>query len=55
MKELEGRPITVRVTGQTTLFVTNFPPSADELYIRELFSKVRLHNLVKLLQLLIIR
>lgn len=40
MKTIEGNQIEVQVGTGTTLFVTNFPPTADEKYIRELFSKV---------------
>ena len=43
MKMVDGRPVAVRVTGQTSIFVTNFPAAADELYIRELFSGVSLY------------
>jgi hypothetical protein len=36
----DGRTIEVQITTGTTLFVTNFPPTADEAYIRNLFSEV---------------
>lgn len=41
-KTLEGSTISIRTENQTTVFVTNFPPTADEAYIRDLFSSVRL-------------
>lgn len=37
MKTFEGRTIEVQVGTGSTLFVTNFPPTADETYIRDLF------------------
>ena len=39
MKDFDGHVIQVQVGTETTLFVTNFPPAADEIYIRTLFSK----------------
>ncbi|EZF38461.1 hypothetical protein H102_07338 [Trichophyton rubrum CBS 100081] len=36
-KILEGNQVTVEPVTDTTIFVTNFPPTADENYIRELF------------------
>ncbi|EEQ35563.1 Splicing factor [Microsporum canis] len=36
-KFLEGNEVTVEPVTDTTVFVTNFPPTADENYIRELF------------------
>ncbi|KAF3479998.1 U4/U6 snRNA-associated-splicing factor PRP24 [Arthroderma uncinatum] len=36
-KVLEGNEVTVEPVTDTTVFVTNFPPTADENYIRELF------------------
>ena len=45
----EDRSISVHVTEQRTLFVTNFPSIADELWIRKRFSKVgELHVLENL-------
>ena len=40
-KIFDGNTIEVQVGTGTTLFVTNFPASADEDYIRNLFSEVR--------------
>lgn len=39
-KTLDGNTITVHLGSGATLFVTNFPPAADEAYIRDLFQKV---------------
>ena len=39
-KIFDGNTIEVQVGTGTTLFVTNFPASADEAYIRNLFDKV---------------
>ncbi|KAL1968177.1 hypothetical protein VTN77DRAFT_2012 [Rasamsonia byssochlamydoides] len=38
-KELDGRTIEVQIGSGSTLFVTNFPPTADEAYIRNLFRE----------------
>jgi RNA recognition motif-containing protein len=38
-KDFHGNTIEVKVDTDTTLFVTNFPPTADEEYIRNLFGK----------------
>ena len=40
MKTFDGNAIEVQVGTGSTLFVTNFPPTADEAYIRDIFSKV---------------
>ncbi|EEP81269.1 conserved hypothetical protein [Uncinocarpus reesii 1704] len=37
-KVLEGRTISVQLETKATLFVTNFPPEADEAYIRRIFG-----------------
>ncbi|MCJ1282823.1 Splicing factor [Xylographa opegraphella] len=39
MKLFEGKEIEVQVGTGSTLYVTNFPPIADEIYIRDLFGK----------------
>lgn len=39
-KTLDGNTIQVHLGSGATLFVTNFPPAADEAYICELFQKV---------------
>lgn len=39
-KSVEGRAIEVQIGTGSTLYVTNFPPSADEAYIRDLFKGV---------------
>jgi RNA recognition motif-containing protein len=38
-KDFHGNTIEVKLDTDTTLFVTNFPPTADEEYIRNLFGK----------------
>ena len=40
MKDFDGNEIQVHPGSEATLFVTNFPPIADEDYIRRLFSPV---------------
>lgn len=40
MKKFDGRVIEVQLGTGSTIFVTNFPPIADEDFIREKFSKV---------------
>ena len=40
MKTFDGNAIQVQVGTGSTLFVTNFPKTADEAYIREKFSQV---------------
>ena len=40
LKDFRGNTIEVQVGTGTTLYVTNFPPSSDESYIRDLFGKV---------------
>ncbi|PGH01534.1 hypothetical protein AJ79_07881 [Helicocarpus griseus UAMH5409] len=37
-KTLEGQTISVQLGTDTTLFVANFPPTADEAYVRDLFT-----------------
>lgn len=39
-KSFNGNTIEVQLDAGSTLWVTNFPPTADEAYIRGLFSKV---------------
>ncbi|KAI9789094.1 MAG: Splicing factor [Peltula sp. TS41687] len=39
MKYLEGHAIEVQVGKGTTLYVTNFPPAADESFLRDLFKE----------------
>lgn len=39
-KSLGGYTVAVEVVDDSTLFVTNFPPTADEAYIRRLFQEV---------------
>ena len=39
-KSFNGNTIEVQLDAGSTLWVTNFPPTADEAYIRDLFSKV---------------
>lgn len=40
MKSFDGRPIEIQLGTELTLFVTNFPPTADEDFIRQKFAKV---------------
>jgi RNA recognition motif-containing protein len=40
MKEIMGRAIEIQVGAGTTVFVTNFPPTADEASIRDIFKDV---------------
>ena len=40
MKEFGGREIQIQVGGGTTLYVTNYPPAADEGWLREQFQEV---------------
>ncbi|OAX81674.1 hypothetical protein ACJ72_03988 [Emergomyces africanus] len=37
-RTFEDQTISVHIGANTTLFVTNFPPTADEAYVRDLFS-----------------
>lgn len=39
MKSFDGNPIEIQVGTGLTLFVTNFPPTADEDFIRQKFEK----------------
>ena len=38
---MHGEEIAVHLAWQSTLYVTNFPESADDKFIRDLFGKVR--------------
>ncbi|KIK69665.1 hypothetical protein GYMLUDRAFT_212399 [Collybiopsis luxurians FD-317 M1] len=38
-KRIQGQEIAVHLAWQSTLYVTNFPESADDSYIRDLFGK----------------
>ena len=40
MKTFDGNAIEVQIGTGSTLYVTNFPPTADENFIREKFEKV---------------
>lgn len=40
MKTFDGRDIHVEVGGGTTLYVTNYPPAADDAWLRSHFSTV---------------
>lgn len=40
LKDFDGNEIEVQVGVGSTLFVTNFPPTADEEYIQTTFSPV---------------
>ena len=39
-KKFDGESIQISLGTLSTLFVTNFPPQADEKFIRDLFSAV---------------
>lgn len=39
-KRIHDEEIAVHMAWQSTLYVTNFPESADDKYIRDLFGKV---------------
>lgn len=39
-KRVHGEEIAVHLAWQSTLYVTNFPESADDKFVRELFGKV---------------
>lgn len=41
MKTLDDRAIEVQIGSGSTLYVCNFPPVADETWIREKFKRVR--------------
>ena len=41
MKILDGRAIEVQIGSGSTLYVCNFPPVADEAWIRKKFQRVR--------------
>lgn len=41
-KMIDDNTINVQLGSGSTLFVTNFPPEADEKYIRDLFRDVSL-------------
>ena len=40
MKSFDGNAIEVKVGSGSTLYVCNFPPTADEAWIREKFQQV---------------
>lgn len=42
MKQFEGRPIEIQVGSGSTLYVANFPPTADESWVRNKFKSVSL-------------
>jgi len=39
-KLFDGTSIDIRIAGEVTLYVANYPPTADETYIRKLFKDV---------------
>ena len=41
MKTIDGRVIEIQITSGSILYVCNFPPVADEAWIRNKFQKVR--------------
>lgn len=44
-KSFNGNTVDVQLDAGSTLWVTNFPPTADETYIRDLFRKVSYRRL----------
>ena len=40
LKSIDGHEIEVQIGSGLTIYVTNFPPSADEEYIGNLFKEV---------------
>jgi len=42
MKMFDGNPIEIQVGTGSTLYITNFPATVDDAYLRNLFGKVRL-------------
>jgi len=40
MKSFDGHTIEIQIGTGTTLWVTNYPPEADEAYVRNLFKEV---------------
>jgi squamous cell carcinoma antigen recognized by T-cells 3 len=47
MKIFDGNAIDVQVGTGSTLFVTNFPPTADEGEIRDMFAEVTHSNIYR--------
>lgn len=45
-KLMDENTIEVQIGSGSTLFVTNFPPAADDKYIRDLFRDVSISPLV---------
>lgn len=39
-KRLNGQTVDVEMASGSTVYVTNFPPAADEAYMRDLFREV---------------
>lgn len=39
-KRIKGQEISVHLAWQSTLYVTNFPEKADDVFIRQLFEPV---------------
>lgn len=39
-KRIDGQTVDVEMGSGSTVYVTNFPPTADEAFIRSLFSEV---------------
>ena len=52
MKIFDGNSIEVQIGSGSTLYVTNFPSTADEAYIRNLFDKVNIMTLLAMIVLL---
>lgn len=42
-KSVDNHTISIQVGTGSTLYVANFPPIADESYIRDLFKDVSIH------------
>jgi RNA recognition motif-containing protein len=50
MKIFDGKAIEVQVGSGSTLYVCNFPPTADEAWVREKFQKVGSSTVFALVQ-----
>lgn len=44
-KRIKDEEIAVHLAWQSTLYITNFPETADDAFIRNLFGKVRVPHL----------
>ena len=51
-KPFQGRTLEITIGTRATLWVTNFPPTADEKWVHELFAQVRSDNIAENISLL---